>query len=115
MGETPSERVAFPPYHETRQLNQLFHIQGPSSTTEGGPKTSKGTTMKKTIQERLEDARTTLEDMLGELFDIACELPYGSAERESILSFRFHMASMLKAGALPHLPEEEEEDEDEAA
>ena len=70
--------------------------------------------MKKTTSERLEDARTTLEDMLAELFDIACELPYGSAESESILSFRFHMASMLKAGALPHLPEEEE-DEDAAA
>ena len=75
--------------------------------------------MKKTIQERLEDARTTLEDMLAELFDIACELPYGSAESESILSFRFHLASMLKAGALPHLLEEQtcsdEEDEDVAA
>jgi hypothetical protein len=70
--------------------------------------------MKKTISERLEDARTTLEAMLGELFDIACELPDGSAESESILSFRFHLASMLKAGALPHLPEEEE-DEDAAA
>lgn len=75
--------------------------------------------MKKTPAERLEDAREALEAMLGELFDIACELPYGSAESESILSFRFHMASMLKAGALPHLPEEQtcndEEDEDVAA
>ena len=71
--------------------------------------------MKKTISERLEEARTELEAMLGELFDIACELPYGSAESESILSFRFHLASMLKAGALPHLPEDEEEAEDAAA
>lgn len=70
--------------------------------------------MKKTTSERLEDARTTFEAMLAELFDIACELPYGSAESESILSFRFHLASMLKAGALPHLPEEKE-DEDAAA
>ena len=67
--------------------------------------------MKKTIQERLDDARTTLEAMVGELFDIACELPYGSPETESILSFRFHLASMLKAGALPHLSDEENEDE----
>lgn len=75
--------------------------------------------MKKTTSKRLEDVRTTLEAMLGELFDIACELPYGSAESETILSFRFHLASMLKAGALPHLPEEQtcsdEEDEDVAA
>ena len=70
--------------------------------------------MKKSLSDRLDDARTTLEAMLTELFDIACEMPYGSAESESILSFRFHLASMLKAGALPHLPEEEE-DEDAAA
>ena len=75
--------------------------------------------MKKTISERLEGVRTELEAMIGELFDIACELPYGSPESESILSFRFHLASMLKAGALPHLPEEQtcndEENEDVAA
>lgn len=71
--------------------------------------------MKKTISERLEDARTELEAMIGELFDIACELPYGSPESESILSFRFHLASMLKAGALPRLSEDEEEAEDVAA
>ncbi len=70
--------------------------------------------MKKTISERLEDARTTLEDMLGELFDVACELPHGSAESESILSFRFQLASLLKAG-LPQISEETEEDEDVAA
>ena len=62
--------------------------------------------MKKTVAERLEDAQTVLESMIGELFDIACELPYGSHESESILSFRFHLASMLKAGALPKLSEE---------
>ena len=75
--------------------------------------------MKMTPAERLEDARQTLEAMIGELADIACELPYGSDESEAILSFRFRLASMLKAGALPHLPEEEEiydeEDEDAAA
>ena len=69
----------------------------------------------KTVAERLEDARMTLEATLGELFDIACELPYGSAESESILSFRFHLASMLKAGALPRLSEDEKEAEDAAA
>ena len=67
--------------------------------------------MKKTISERLEDARTTLEAMVGELADIACELPYGSDESESILSFRFRLAAMLKAGALPHLSDEEDDDE----
>ncbi len=70
--------------------------------------------MKKTIQERLEDARTTLEAMNGELFDIACELPYGSAEAEAILRFRFQLASLLKAG-FPQISEETEEDEDAAA
>ena len=70
--------------------------------------------MSKSISERLEDARQTLEAMVGELADIACELPYGSDESEAIMSFRFRLASMLKAGALPHLSEEEEE-EDEAA
>ena len=73
----------------------------------------------KTISERLEDARTTLEAMVGELADIACELPYGSSESEAIMAFRFRLASMLKTGALPHLPEEEEsceeESDDEAA
>jgi len=39
--KSPAERVASPPYHETRH-NIRFHIQGPSSTSEGGPKTSKG-------------------------------------------------------------------------
>ena len=86
---------------------------------EGGPKTSKGTTMKKTIQERLEDARQTLEAMVHELADIACELPFLSDESEAILSFRFRLAALLKAGALPRLPEEEtysdEEDDDVAA
>ena len=75
--------------------------------------------MKKTLAERLEDARTTLEAMVGELADIGCELPYGSNESESILTFRHRLADMLKAGALPHLSEEEEvydeEDDDEAA
>ena len=75
--------------------------------------------MKKTIQERLEDARTTLEAMLAELFDIACELPYGSDDFEAIMAFRFRLASILKTGSLPRLPEEEEscdeEDDDEAA
>jgi hypothetical protein len=75
--------------------------------------------MKKTISERLEDARTTLEAMIGELADIACELPYGSNESEAIMAFRFRLASILKTGALPHLPEEEEacdeESDDEAA
>ena len=74
--------------------------------------------MKKTIQERLEDARQTLEAIVHELADIACELPYGSDESEAILHFRFRLASMLKAGALPRLPEEEEaydEEEDDAA
>lgn len=74
--------------------------------------------MKKTPAERLEDARETLEAMVGELADIACELPYGSNESESILAFRFRLAAMLKTGALPRLPEEEEvyeEDEDDAA
>ena len=61
--------------------------------------------MKKTIPERLEEARATLEAMIGELADIACELPYASPESESILSFRFHLASMLKAGALPNMQE----------
>jgi hypothetical protein len=70
--------------------------------------------MKKTIQERLEDARTTLEAMSGKLFDIACELPHGSAEAEAILRFRFQLASLLKAG-LPQISEETEEDEDAAA
>ena len=64
--------------------------------------------MKKTVAGRLEDARMALEAMLGELFDIACELPYGSPESESILSFRYHLASQLKAGALPRLSEDEE-------
>jgi len=74
--------------------------------------------MKKTISERLEEARETLEAMIGELADIACELPCGSDESESILSFRFRLAAMLKAGALPRLPEKEEiyeEGEDDAA
>jgi hypothetical protein len=70
--------------------------------------------MKKSIPERLDDARTTLEAMLAELFDIACELPYGSAESESILRFRFQLASLLKAG-FPQISEETEEDEDAAA
>ena len=116
--KSPAERVASPPYQATRHYNR-FHIQGPSPSRGRPQQISKGITMKKTTSERLEDARTTLEDMLGELFDIACELPYGSPESESILSFRFHLASMLKAGALPHLPEEQtcsdEEDEDVAA
>ena len=67
--------------------------------------------MKKSPAERLEDAREALEAMIGELADIACELPYGSDESESILSFRFHLAAMLKAGALPHLNDEEDEDD----
>jgi len=74
--------------------------------------------MKKTPAERLEDAREALEAMVGELADIACELPNGSDESEAILSFRFRLAAMLKTGALPRLPEEEEvyeEDEDDAA
>ncbi len=75
--------------------------------------------MKKTPAERLEDARETLEAMVGELADIACELPYGSDDFEAIMAFRFRLASMLKAGALPRLPEEEEscdeENDDEAA
>lgn len=75
--------------------------------------------MKKTISERLEDARETLEAMVGELADIACELPHGSNESEAIMAFRFRLASMLKTGALPRLSEEEdvydEEDEDDAA
>ena len=69
----------------------------------------------KTVAERLEDVRMALEAMLGELFDIACELPYGSPESESILSFRYHLASQLKAGALPRLSEDDEEAEDAAA
>ena len=74
----------------------------------------------KTPAERLEDARETLEAMVGELADIACELPYGSDESEAILHFRFRLAAMLKAGMLPRLPEEEEDydeedDDDEAA
>jgi hypothetical protein len=73
----------------------------------------------KTISERLEDARTTLEAMVGELADIACELPYGSDDFEAIMAFRFRLASMLKAEMLPRLPEEEEscdeESDDEAA
>ena len=75
--------------------------------------------MKKTPAERLEDAREALEDMVGELADIACELPYGSSEADAVWAFRFRLASMLKTGALPRLPEEEEscdeEDDDEAA
>lgn len=75
--------------------------------------------MKKSLSERLEDAREALEAMVGELADIACELPYGSDESEAILSFRFRLASMLKAEMLPRLPEEEEscdeENEDDAA
>lgn len=75
--------------------------------------------MKKTPAERLEDAREALEAMVGELADIACELPYGSDDFEAIMAFRFRLASMLKTGSLPRLPEEEEacdeEDDDEAA
>lgn len=74
--------------------------------------------MKKTPAERLEDAREALEAMVGELADIACELPCGSDESEAILAFRFRLAAMLKTGALPRLPEEEEayeEGEDDAA
>jgi len=75
--------------------------------------------MKKTPAERLEDAREALEAMVGELADIACELPYGSDEAEAIWVCRFRLASMLKADMLPRLPEEEEacdeEDEDDAA
>ena len=75
--------------------------------------------MKKTPAERLEDARETLEAMIGELADIACELPHGSNESEAIMAFRFRLASMLKTGALPRLPDEEEacdeESDDEAA
>ena len=76
--------------------------------------------MKKTISERLEDARTTLEAMVGELADIACELPYGSSESEAIMAFRFRLASMLKTGALPRIADEEEvydeeSDDEEAA
>lgn len=70
--------------------------------------------MKKTTSERLEDVRMALESMNGELFDIACEFPYGSAEAEAILRFRFQLASLLKAG-LPQISEETEEDEDVAA
>jgi hypothetical protein len=73
----------------------------------------------KTISERLEDARTTLEAMVGELADIACELPYGSDDFEAIMAFRFRLATLLKTGALPRLSEEEEsceeESDDEAA
>lgn len=75
--------------------------------------------MKKTPAERLEDAREALEAMVGELADIACELPYGSDDFEAIMAFRFRLASLLETGSLPHLPEEEkscdEEDDDEAA
>ena len=75
--------------------------------------------MKKTPAERLEDAREALEAMVGELADIACELPYGSDDFEAIMAVRFRLASMLKADMLPRLPEEEEacdeEDDDEAA
>ena len=75
--------------------------------------------MKKSLSERIEDAREALEAMVGELADIACELPYGSDEAEAIMAFRFRLASMLKADMLPRLPEEEEacdeEDDDEAA
>ena len=71
--------------------------------------------MKKTPAERLEDARETLEAMIGELADIACELPYGSNDFEAIMAFRFRLASMLKTGALPRLPEDDEEAEDAAA
>ena len=75
--------------------------------------------MKKSLSERLEDARQTLESMVGELADIACELPYGSNESEAIMAFRFRLASMLKAELLPRLPEEEEacdeENDDEEA
>ena len=75
--------------------------------------------MKKSLSERLEDAREALEAMVGELADIACELPYGSDDFEAIMAFRFRLASMLKADMLPRLPEEEEacdeEDEDDAA
>ena len=70
--------------------------------------------MKKSLSERLEDVRMALEAMSGELFDIACELPYGSAEAEAILRFRFQLASLLKAGFL-QISEETEEDEDAAA
>ena len=75
--------------------------------------------MKKTPAERLEDAREALEAIVGELADIACELPYGSDDFEAIMAFRFRLASMLKAEMLPRLPEAEEscdeEDDDEAA
>ena len=75
--------------------------------------------MKKTPAERLEDAREALEAIVGELADIACELPYGSDDFEAIMAFRFRLASMLKAEMLPRLPEEEEscdeENDDEAA
>jgi hypothetical protein len=70
--------------------------------------------MKKSLSERLEDVHMALEAMSGELFDIACELPYGSAEAEAILRFRFQLASILKAG-FPQISEETEEDEDAAA
>ncbi len=70
--------------------------------------------MKKTPAERLEDAREALEAMVGELADIACELPYGSDDFEAIMAFRFRLASMLKAEMLPRLPEEEEPCDEEA-
>jgi hypothetical protein len=70
--------------------------------------------MKKSLSERLEDVRMALEAMSGELFDIACELPYGSADAEAILRFRSQLASLLKAG-FPQISEETEEDEDVAA
>ena len=69
--------------------------------------------MKKTPAERLEDAREALEAMVGELADIACELPYGSDDFEAIMAFRFRLASMLKADMLPRLPEEEEDYDEE--
>ena len=72
--------------------------------------------MRRTVSERLEDARATLEAMIGELDDISCELPYGSDESEAIHSFSYRLSLLLKAG-LPQLPEEEEccEEEEDAA
>lgn len=74
--------------------------------------------MKKSLSERLEDARETLEAMVGELADIACELPYGSDDFEAIMAFRFRLAFMLDTQPLPRLPEEgdacDKEDEDDA-
>lgn len=74
--------------------------------------------MKKTIPERLEEARATLKAINGELADIACELPHGSSESEAIMAFRFRLAFMLDTQPLPRLPEEgeacDEENDDEA-